>query len=397
MHRGPGSQSRARTRSARGPRRPAGAVGHNRGHGSIRALARGGRPGRVGRRALRRARARAAAFVLRGVGLARRAGGVDGVRMAHRDGRPAAGHAGARRRGAGRAAERAGRRDRRPLAPRGDRHRALRALVCAARARAGAAGARGIASARMDLGIDGKVALVTGASQGIGRAIAAELAGEGARVAISSRSRDKIDATAAEIGATGFVLDSADVDAIDGVVGEIEQRLGPVDILVCNTGGPPAGPDPLGFSREQWETAYRTLVLAQITLIERAIPGMRERGFGRILNVASTSVREPIANLMLSNAHRASMVAAFKTIARHVAADGVTLNTLLPGRIATQRAYSMAGSPEAAEAAAAKDVPAGRMGKPEEMAAAAAFFCSTRASYVTGETLAIDGGFTRSI
>jgi 3-oxoacyl-[acyl-carrier protein] reductase len=249
----------------------------------------------------------------------------------------------------------------------------------------------------MDLGIDGKVAFVTGASSGIGRAIAAELAREGAGVAISSRSREKIDATAKEIGATGFVLDSADLDAIEPTVAEVEQQLGPVDILVCNTGGPPGGADPLGFSREQWEAAYRTLVLAQITLIERVLPGMRERGFGRILNVASTSVREPIANLMLSNAHRAAMITAFKTISRDVAGDGVTLNSLLPGRIATDRAYSMAGSPEEAEASAAKDVPAGRMGKPEEMAAAAAFFCSARASYVTGETLAVDGGMTHSI
>jgi 3-oxoacyl-[acyl-carrier protein] reductase len=249
----------------------------------------------------------------------------------------------------------------------------------------------------MDLGIDGKVALVTGASQGIGRAIAAELAREGARVAISSRSREKLDAAAAEIGATAVVHDTADLDAIDGFVGEVEGALGPVDILVCNTGGPPGDPDPLAFTREQWETAYRTLVLAQIALIERVVPGMRERGFGRILNVASTSVREPIGNLMLSNAHRASMITAFKTIARFVAGDGITLNTLLPGSIATDRAYSLAGSPEQAEANAAKQVPAGRMGKPEEMAAAAAFFCSARASYVTGETLAVDGGLTQSI
>jgi 3-oxoacyl-[acyl-carrier protein] reductase len=249
----------------------------------------------------------------------------------------------------------------------------------------------------MDLGIDGRVALVTGASQGIGRAIAAELAREGARVAISSRSREKIDATAAEIGATGFVLDSADLDAIDPTVAAIEDELGPIDILVCNTGGPPADPDPLSFTSDQWEAAYRTLVLAPIALIERVLPGMRERGFGRVLNVASTSVREPIGNLMLSNAHRASMITSFKTIARAVAGDGVTLNTLLPGRIATDRAYSMSGSPEEAEAAAAKEVPAARMGKPEEMAAAAAFFCSARASYVTGETLAVDGGMTRSI
>jgi 3-oxoacyl-[acyl-carrier protein] reductase len=249
----------------------------------------------------------------------------------------------------------------------------------------------------MDLGIDGRVALVTGASQGIGRAIAAELAREGGRVAISSRSRDKIDAAVAEIGATGFVLDSADLDAVPAFLADVEGALGPVDILVCNTGGPPGDPDPLSFTREQWETAYRTLVLAQIALIERVLPGMRQRGFGRIVNVASTSVREPIANLMLSNAHRASMITAFKTLARAVAGDGVTLNTVLPGRIATERAYSMSGSPEEAEATAAREVPAGRMGTPEEMAAAAVFLCSARASYVTGETLAVDGGLTRSI
>jgi 3-oxoacyl-[acyl-carrier protein] reductase len=249
----------------------------------------------------------------------------------------------------------------------------------------------------MDLGIGGRVALVTGASQGIGRAIAAELAREGARVAISSRSREKIDATAGEIGATGFVFDSHDLDAAPGLLAEVEGALGPVEILVCNTGGPPGDPDPLGFTREQWQDAYRTLVLAPMALIERVIPGMRERRFGRIVNVASTSVREPIGNLMLSNAHRASMITAFKTLAHAVAADGVTLNTLLPGRIATERAYSLSGSPEAAEAAAAREVPAGRMGRPEEMAAAAAFFCSVGAGYVTGETLAVDGGLTRSI
>jgi 3-oxoacyl-[acyl-carrier protein] reductase len=249
----------------------------------------------------------------------------------------------------------------------------------------------------MDLGIDGRVALVTGASQGIGRAIAAELAREGARVAVSSRSREKIDATAAEIGATGFVLDSADLDAVPGFLDAVQGALGPVEILVCNTGGPPSDADPLSFTREQWETAYRTLVLAQMALIERVIPGMRERGFGRIVNVASTSVREPIANLMLSNAHRASMITAFKTIARAAAGDGVTLNTVLPGRIATERAYSLSGSAEEAEAAAAREVPAGRMGTPEEMAAAAVFLCSVPAAYVTGETLAVDGGLTRSV
>jgi 3-oxoacyl-[acyl-carrier protein] reductase len=251
---------------------------------------------------------------------------------------------------------------------------------------------------RMDLGIEGRVALVTGASKGIGRAIAAELAAEGARVAVSSRSHERIEATAAEIGATAFVHDTADLDAVPGLVDSVERELGPVEILVANSGGPPMGPDPLGFTREQWEAAYRELVLGTMALVERVMPGMRERGFGRIVSVASTSVREPIPVLMLSNSHRSALLAAFKTIARNVAGDGVTVNTVLPGRIATDRALApFGGSREAAEEAARQVVPAGRLGTVEEMAAAAAFLCSARASYVTGAALAVDGGMLQSI
>jgi 3-oxoacyl-[acyl-carrier protein] reductase len=249
----------------------------------------------------------------------------------------------------------------------------------------------------MDLGITGRVALVTGASKGIGRGIAAQLAAEGARVAISSRSRERITATAGEIGATGFVHDSSELDGAPRLVDDVEGALGPVEILVCNTGGPPGGPDALGFTREQWEAAYAELVLAPMALVQRVLPGMRGRRWGRVLNVVSTSVREPLPHLMLSNSHRAAMITAFKTLARQVAADGVTLNSVLPGRIATDRIFEMSGSREAAEASAREQVPAGRMGTVEEMAAAAAFLCSERASYVTGETLAVDGGLTRSV
>jgi 3-oxoacyl-[acyl-carrier protein] reductase len=249
----------------------------------------------------------------------------------------------------------------------------------------------------MDLGLEGKVALVTGASKGIGRGIAAELAVEGARVAISSRSREGIDAAAAEIGARGYVHDSEDLDGAAGLVDAVESDLGPIDVLVTNTGGPPAGPDPLGFTREQWETAYRSLVLAPMALIERVVPGMRERGFGRVVSVASTSVREPLPVLMLSNAHRTALLAAFKTLARDVAADGVTVNSVLPGRIATDRMVEMAGSREAAEEAARTQVPAGRLGTVDEFAAVACFLCSARASYVTGAAVLVDGGLTQSI
>ena len=249
----------------------------------------------------------------------------------------------------------------------------------------------------MDLGLDGKVALVGGASKGLGLAIARELVAEGARVAISSRDRERIDAAAAEIGATGFVFDADQPENAAALVDEVEAALGPVEILVCNAGGPPADPDATAFTREQWEAAHRSLVLTPMELVRRVLPGMRGRGWGRILNVGSTSVREPIPVLMLSNSNRASAVAAFKTIAAQVAADGITLNTLLTGSFATDRLISLAGGREAADAGARERVPAGRLGTVEEYAAVAAFLCSERASYVTGTTLPVDGGLLRSV
>jgi 3-oxoacyl-[acyl-carrier protein] reductase len=249
----------------------------------------------------------------------------------------------------------------------------------------------------MDLGLEGRTALVTGASKGIGRGIAAELAREGAQVAISSRSRERIETAGTEIGAHPYVHDSADIDAAPDLVDRVESDLGPVDVLVTNTGGPPPGPDPLGFTREQWQDAYRKLVLSPMAFIERIVPGMRERGFGRVVGVSSSAVKEPIPVLMLSNAHRTGLLAAFKTIARTVAGDGVTVNSVLPGRIGTDRLFETAGSPEAAEEAAREQVPAGRLGTVEEMAAVAAFLCSERASYVTGTAMLVDGGLTHSL
>lgn len=250
----------------------------------------------------------------------------------------------------------------------------------------------------MDLGLRDRVALVTGASSGIGRGIAAALAAEGAGVAIASRSRERIDAAAAQIGARGLVWDSADLDAVPGLVGEAEAALGgPVEVLVCNTGGPPAGADALGFDAEQWRAAHRTLVEAPLALVRAVMPGMVARGWGRVLNVASTSVREPIGRLVLSNAERSAALAAWKTIAGQVAADGVTLNTVLPGRILTDRLTRLSGSAEAAEASARAQVPAGRTGRVEEIAAVAAFLCSEQASYVTGVAVPVDGGLLRGV
>jgi 3-oxoacyl-[acyl-carrier protein] reductase len=247
----------------------------------------------------------------------------------------------------------------------------------------------------MDLGLQDRVALVTGASRGIGFGIARALAAEGAHVAVSSSSRERIDAAAKEIGARGYVHDTSDLDAAPRLIEQVEQEVGPVDVLVANTGGPPGG-DPLEFTRDQWQDAHRELVLGPMALIEAVLPGMRERGFGRILNISSSAAREPIPNLMLSSAHRSGMLATFKTLARRVAGDGVTFNTILPGRIATDRLAQLYGSLDEAEAVAREEVPAGRLGKVDEVAAAAAFLCSEPAGYVTGVAMLLDGGLTRS-
>jgi 3-oxoacyl-[acyl-carrier protein] reductase len=249
----------------------------------------------------------------------------------------------------------------------------------------------------MDLGLRDRVALVTGGSKGIGAGIAAALAAEGAKVAIAARTRASVDETAARVGATGYVFDSDDLDAVPGLIADVESALGPIDIYVANTGGPPMGPDPLAFTREQWESAHRTLVLSPMAFIERLLPGMQERRWGRILAVSSSSVLEPLPAIQLSNAHRPGLLAAFKVLARRVAADGVTLNSILAGRIATERAMATAGSLEAAEAAAREQVPAGRLGTVEEFAAAAAFLCSEPAAYITGTTLLVDGGLTQGV
>ena len=249
----------------------------------------------------------------------------------------------------------------------------------------------------MDLGLDGRFALVTGGSKGIGRAIAAALVAEGARVAIASRSAEHIEETARAVGASGYVFDSDDLDGVPGLIDRVHADLGPIDVYVANTGGPPGGDDPLGFTREQWEAAHRSLVLSPMAFLERLLPSMAGRGWGRVVAIGSLAVREPIDALQLSNAHRPGLAAAFKVLARRYAAHGVTLNFVHPGRIATDRVISTAGSLEAAEESARRTVPAGRLGTPEELAAAAVFLCSRQASYITGTSLLVDGGATRGV
>lgn len=251
----------------------------------------------------------------------------------------------------------------------------------------------------MDLGISGRTALVLGASKGIGRGIATRLAEEGVRVAASSRSQKTLDELVVELGAdrvTAFAADTDDLGRMAELPAEVERELGPVDILVLNTGGPPRGTT-FEHGTEAWEEAYRSLVLAPRVLIEEVLPGMRKRGWGRIVNVASSSVREPIPGLALSNSNRMAAVGLLNTLAREVGADGVTLNTIATGRFGTERlAEGYDGSLEEAERVARKEVPAGRLGTPEEFGDLVAFVCSERAGYLTGTVIPLDGGLTRS-
>jgi 3-oxoacyl-[acyl-carrier protein] reductase len=251
----------------------------------------------------------------------------------------------------------------------------------------------------MDLGLDGRVALVMGASRGIGRAVAVALAREGATVAVVSRSAERLEEVVAEIGAaaTAFVADASDPDRMSTLPGEVEAALGPIDVLLLNTGGPPLG-QALDHDLEEWEEAYRSLVLAPRILAGALVPGMRERGWGRIVNVTSIATKEPIPGLLLSNSHRLATVGAFKTLSRELARAGILLNGVAPGRIATDRIASMADvSLEELRKIEQPDIPVGRLGTPEEFGDVVAFLCSERASYVNGVNLLVDGGLTRGI
>jgi 3-oxoacyl-[acyl-carrier protein] reductase len=213
---------------------------------------------------------------------------------------------------------------------------------------------------------------------------------------VAARSQDAVRALAAAIGGSAHVFDSDDLNAVDPLVDGVESALGPIDIYIANTGGPPLGADPFAHSISEWESANRTLMLSPMAILARVVPGMRERGFGRVVAVSSSAAREPIAGLTLSDAYRPGLLNTFKLLARDAAVDGVTFNAVLPGRIATDRIAQNRGGIEAAHAAAVHEVPAGRLGTPQEVAALAVFLCSAPAAYVTGQSVLVDGGVTHS-
>jgi 3-oxoacyl-[acyl-carrier protein] reductase len=209
---------------------------------------------------------------------------------------------------------------------------------------------------------------------------------------------ERLEQAAAEIEGevVPFAADTGDLARLARLPAEVEARLGPVEILVTNTGGPPPG-GALDAGLDQWRDAYANLVVAPRVLVEAALPGMRERAWGRIVNVGSSSTREPIPGLALSNAHRPGLLGWLKTLSDEVAADGVTVNDVATGRFATDRLAANWGGREEMERGAVQGIPAGRLGNPDEYGDLVAFLCSERAGYITGSSIPIDGGLRRSL
>lgn len=262
----------------------------------------------------------------------------------------------------------------------------------------------------MDLGLRDKVALVVAASKGMGKACALGLAAEGARVAMCARGEAALNDAAAEVkrktGAEVLAVpaDVSRVEDIRRVVASVTEAWGGIDILLANAGGPPPGPFEQ-MTDEQWMSAFEQVHLSTVRLIRGVIPHMKQSRWGRILTIQSSSVKQPVEGLILSNGIRPAVAGLFKTLAGDLAKDGITVNVVLPGRIRTDRfiqhqtdrAARAGRTLEAQLELAASDIPAGRIGTPEEFASLVVFLASERASYITGAVIQVDGGLINSV
>lgn len=256
----------------------------------------------------------------------------------------------------------------------------------------------------METGLQGKNVLVPGSSSGIGLAIARSFAAEGANVVLVARRGDVVREEAAKLpSAVGLEFDLSDEAAPQAVIAAAEEAFGPIDVLVLNSGGPPTG-TAADAGDEQILTAVHQLLIQHQRMTAAVLPGMRARGWGRIVGVGSSGIQQPLPGLALSNIGRAGLAAYLKTLATEVAADGVTVNMVLPGRIDTERVGSIDAaaakrtgrSPEQVRSDSMATIPAGRYGRPEEFAAVVTFLASGAASYITGEQVRCDGGLVRS-
>jgi 3-oxoacyl-[acyl-carrier protein] reductase len=261
----------------------------------------------------------------------------------------------------------------------------------------------------MDLGLRGRVALLCGASSGLGYAVAEHLRDEGVTIALNGRRRDKLEAAVRRLGGvgsgvTGFAADVSRSPACAALVDAVHQSLGSLDILFCNSGGPPAGAFE-DHDEAAWQRALDTSLLSTISLCRAAVPRMKARSWGRILCLASVAARQPSPALILSTTARAGVLGFAKALADEVAAAGITVNVLCPGffettrlrELAETRGRSQGKSPDQVMAEMGAGVPIGRIGDPKELAAAAAFLSSEPARYITGTVLSVDGGLTRAI
>lgn len=261
----------------------------------------------------------------------------------------------------------------------------------------------------MDLGIGGKAALVAASSKGLGRAVAEELAAEGARLILCSRGAEALEVAREALAASGadvvaIPADLTDPAQVDRVIAEGVEAFGQIDILITNTGGPPPGPFE-SHTPEAWSQAVRQNLDSVLNLTRAVLPGMKERKWGRIVNITSVAVKQPVDGLILSNSIRAAVTGFAKTLANESAAFGVTVNNVMPGYTRTERLDQLAadiaartgGTVEGAFAAWEGQIPLGRVGDPREFAAVVAFLASERASYITGISIAVDGGAVKAL